>query len=161
MPTLQEILVQILNERSRLERLIAKVPKEQRETPILPGGWSIKTTLAHIAAWERLTLARLEAAQKGAEPDIPPIRSDREIDAFNADLLEKTAPRPYAAVRAEFDRVHAKVIETVSTLDEKFFASDIRTTWMRRRPVWELIGANTCWHYPEHSDAIEAWLSTT
>lgn len=161
MPKLPELLVEILNERNRLERGISKVPEDQRETPVLPGGWSVKTVLAHIESWERLTLARLEAARNGKTPDIPPLHSDRDIDRFNAGLLEATGSRPYTEVRKEFDRTHKKLIEVVSNMDESFFQSEIRAAWTKRRPVWELIGANTCWHYPEHSEAIEKWLSKT
>jgi hypothetical protein len=161
MPTVDEILVQILNERRRLERLVSKVPEDRLEAPVFPGGWSVKTTLAHIAAWEGLTLARLEAARTGKEPDIPPIRSDRDIDAFNADLSARTEVRGFAEVRKEFDRTHKQLIEYVSTMEADFFESEIRASWSKRRPVWELIGANTCWHYPEHSEAIESWLSKT
>ena len=160
MPTLPELLVEILNERSRLERLIARVPEDQREAPVLPGGWSVKTTLAHVAAWEALTLARLDAVRTGKDPAIPPLRSDRDIDAFNAGLLAETAPRPYADIRKEFDRTHKKLVEEVSNMEDELFEREIRAAWSKRRPVWELIGANTCWHYPEHSEAIEKWLST-
>lgn len=159
MPTLQEILIQILNEHNRLLRLIAKVPEEQRETPVLPGSWSVKTTLAHIAAWEQLTLARVEAVRTGQTPDIPPIGSPQQIDAYNEDLKTRAEQRSYADVHEDFERTHKKLLEYVSTMDESLFKREIRAAWSKRRPVWELIGANTCWHYPEHSDAIEAWLS--
>jgi hypothetical protein len=155
-----ELLARIRLERVRLEAAVDRTPDSARSEPVMESGWSIKTVLAHIATWERLTLLRLEAARQGTKPEIPPIGTEVEIDAVNAGTLESVLDLPIATVRADFDTVHAELVTAIEALDEEFLRSALPAAWGRGRKVWELIGANTWWHYPEHSQAIEAWLRT-
>ena len=70
--------------------------------------------------------------------------------------------RPLIEIWAEFDASHKDILALLDGLDEETFAGKLPGEWAGDAPqVWIMIGGNTCWHYPEHSEAIEAWIEKT
>ena len=157
-PTKSEMLAQIEETRAHLVSLISRLSEAQMTEAGVQDAWSIKDMLAHIAAWERLTLDRLEAAFLGRPLGYKLIRSDRDVDEMNARVYEQNKDRPLAEVLAEFEGTHRNIMGLIHDLGESEFAGPIPAGWAHGKPVWEMIGGNTCWHYSEHSEAIEAWL---
>ncbi len=153
-----EMLDQIASTRTHLESLIAALSEAQMTTPGVQEEWSIKDMLAHIAAWERLTIERLGSAFSGTPLGRKLIQSNRDIDEMNAQVYEANRDRPLSEVLAEFEAAHRDILALVTSLDEAEYSGPIPAEWARGRPVWGMIGGNTCWHYPEHSAAIEQWL---
>lgn len=157
-PEKDDLLKQIRHEFDLLESLIRELPAEA-----VPGegGWDVKAVLAHVALWDHLTAVRLQAAQRGERPAIPPTDSDADIDRLNARVLEETRPRLFAQVLEEFTAAHSSLVAAIETCDGAFLRSDLPAEWGGGWKVWELIAANTIWHYPEHAETLESWRKKT
>ncbi len=68
-----ELLERMRAGREEWDALIAQIPDSARTEPALPGGWSVKDLIAHIAAYENWTAAQIRAANEGRAP------TDREL----------------------------------------------------------------------------------
>ncbi len=158
-PTKAELLAAIDESRAELESVLTKMPAEMLTRPGVNGEWSVKDVLAHIAAWERLAADRIRAAQSGSEPEFPPIRDDEAVDAFNAEVYARHKDTPLEAVWSEFHAAHADLMAQVEALDEATLKQKLPFAWAGNLTYEVLISANTHWHYPEHSEAIAAFLA--
>jgi len=123
------------------------------------GVWAIKDVLAHIAAWERLTAARLESAFSGSDLDFVPPTTSEEVDQINEKVFNENKSKTLHTVREEFDTAHQDLVAKIESLPGSFLESKLKTTWWHDEPVQLLIMANTIWHYAEHSEVIENWLA--
>ena len=65
------ILAALSEQFERWEALLAGLDPTQITNPNLPGGWSIKDVVAHLMAWQGRSVARVEAARAGGEPQMP------------------------------------------------------------------------------------------
>lgn len=157
-PTKSELLAAIQESRAELEELLAELTPEEMLRPGVNGEWSVKDTLAHIAAWERLAADRIRAAQRGSEPQFPPMKGERFVDAFNAEVFAKFRDTPLQDVLREFEEAHREILETIEQLDESLLHARLPFDWAENLTYQVLISANTHWHYPEHTEAIAAWL---
>lgn len=59
--TREELLATIRRDRAEFDRALDLVPRERMTDPALPGGWSVKDVLAHIAWGEREALGMVRA----------------------------------------------------------------------------------------------------
>jgi hypothetical protein len=87
--SMQEHILAALSE--QLERwleLLATLDDDQVTAPRFDLGWSIKDVIAHLWAWQQVSVARLEAALRGDEPRLPAwcggVSGDWEEDADRA-----------------------------------------------------------------------------
>lgn len=150
-----DLLRRIATEHLHLRDLVEKCSPD---AVIENGGWELKDILAHISAWEWLTLARLEAARTGKAPDIPPVGTETEIDRVNARILEQARNRSFEEVQEDFTASHTALVAAIEACADQFLQAPLPEGWGRGRKVWEMLAANTIWHYPEHAEALEAWL---
>ncbi len=157
-PTKTELLAAIRESRAELEELIAALPTPEMEVPGVQGEWSVKDVLAHIAAWERLAEDRIRAARSGGEPAFPPMKGDEAIDAFNAEVYARHKDVPLDAVLAEFHAAHAALMAQIEALDEETLHQKLPFDWAGNLTYQVVISTNTHWHYPEHSEALAAWM---
>src|ERR671932_687602 len=115
-----EVVRALEAERRRWEALLAQVGDDRLTEALLPGGWSFKDLIAHLTAWQRLTVARLEAALRDQKPPVPPWPPDwneeENVDAINDRFLQQNRDRPAGEVVAEWRRVFQAVIDLTQSL---------------------------------------------
>ena len=66
-----QIITALRKEFNRWEDLLAGISEEQITAPHLPSNRSIKDVIAHLRAWQQVSIARLEAALLNREPEFP------------------------------------------------------------------------------------------
>jgi len=152
------LLVTIQNERERLESLFEGLTEAQMIEPGVEADWSIKDILVHIAAWERLAMDRIQAAQTGSDLKYPLIAGDDFVDQFNAQTYEAHKDQPLTEVQAEFHNAHREFIAQIDTLAEEKLSQKLNFDWSGTLTYQVMISANSHWHYPDHAAAIEKWL---
>jgi hypothetical protein len=157
-PTKSTLLEVIHTERTRLESLLEGLSEAQMIEPGVEAAWSIKDILAHIAAWERLAMDRIHAAQTGEDLRFPLITGDKFVDEFNAQIYAKHKDRPLPEVLDEFRNSHQDFLAQIEALDEKYLPEKLKFDWSGNLTYQVTISANTHWHYIEHATAIEKWL---
>ena len=67
----QQILKLLSEEFDRWEAQLAGLSEAQITAPVLPPYLSIKDVIAHLMAWQQVSIARLEAAQANTAPVYP------------------------------------------------------------------------------------------
>lgn len=158
-----ELLRRIAESRERLERRVKTVP-----TPALErageDGWSAKDHLAHLASWERSLLLLLQrrprhsalglsAAEYAAAPD---------ADAINERVHASRKEWRLAYVLTDFEAVHEELMAFLQRMTEAELClgySEYEPGGERDdRPIWGWVVGNTCEHYDEHFDALDALL---
>lgn len=154
----EELLREIREERAAFEAILAQVPEQRLLQPLLDGGWSVKDVLAHIAAWEELMVAWVEATLRGETPDRP-VRGDNWVDKLNTSLYEKNKPMTLADVQWQFTTSYERAYETAMRLSSAELFESERFAWRAGSPLAVLVAANTCWHYREHREQLERFLA--
>ncbi|HET8568291.1 MAG TPA: DinB family protein [Candidatus Limnocylindria bacterium] len=104
-----------------------------------PAGWTYKEIVAHIAAWERITAARLERFRESGAPQPPPGHEDD----LNALVAREAGARTAAEILAELAAAHAALVSEIGTLDDAAVAA--HEGWAAA-----VVAANTFDHYAEH-----------
>lgn len=153
--TKAELLDQIRTDRARFDSVLDQVPHERLTEPALPGGWSVKDILAHIAWGEREALGVMRARELvGSE-------------LWNVPQDERNA----AVVFASRDRSLDEVVDDYRSAFEEYLAEleqmaeDELNEPERIRGLTEGIPGWRPWrvlydpdHYEDHARTIEVHL---
>ncbi len=104
----KQILKMLEEEFNRWEALLASLSEGQITDPQLPANLSIKDVVAHLWTWQQRSIARMEAAIRGTDPEFPgwPETFDPENEADTGsgqcldlrDLIGINPGRAYMAI---------------------------------------------------------------
>ncbi len=160
LPTNKAQLLQgIGNAHDHLERTLALLRSEQTTEPLLDGGWSVKDLMAHLTAWEQLTLQRLAVrhdAEKLAEIYSRFGEGDEGLNRLNNELYEESKDTPLPDVRRDFNLSYNKFMQAVGDLSEEDLFQEGRSLIWDGAPLWRIIAANSYTHYREHAGQVQA-----
>ncbi len=149
--TKDELLTNIRRDRATLDALVASLSDAQMIAPELEAGWSAKDALAHITAWEQLSLKWIRTGRR-EEGSF----TQETIDAFNSGIYEAHRGDVLADVLAESRASYAAMLSMAEALAGDL---DAPPAWAPARPLGEIISSNSDEHYREHIDQIQAWLA--
>jgi hypothetical protein len=85
---------------------------EQIDRENTVGTWSGRDVMIHIANWEKRCADVIEMLDRG-QPVTPSYTTDAELDALNERWVRPWHDVPLADARAYFERMHARLRETV------------------------------------------------
>jgi len=154
-----KLLETIAAEYARLYDSLSKLTDEQMTSSGVQDDWSGKDILAHIASWERLATDRLAAAYSDSAIRYPIINNWEGVHAFNATCYQENYHKPLAVIRKESLGTHHNFLTITRKLDDDFIEKSLPFDWADGMTVFELIAANSYWHYKEHYEALEIWMS--
>jgi len=154
--TIAELLDWVATAHQRFLQAVARLSDDQLPDPRLPGGWSVKDVLAHLAWWDRWLVYTLQADGAGAPPlidQIPP--GDSWADQINALVYALNRDRGLVEIQAEFESARKRVVQAVHELSpQDVFGAGGRSAIIGR-PVGPLV-FGIYEHYDEHAHEIEA-----
>jgi len=153
--TKPELLAEIRAERKLLEDTRARLGEGQMLAPGVDGEWSVKDILAHIVAWEQRMIRWIGSHLRGEPPDVP---LPWDVERMNAETYAQVKDKPLAEVLEEFHQSYQAALLLAESLSEGQLQTEYTDTWPMG-PLWLGVAANTCWHYKEHREDIEAWLN--
>ena len=154
-----KLLETIAAEYARLDNSLSKLTDEQMTSSGVQDDWSGKDMLAHIASWEHLATDRLTAAFSDSALSNPIINNWEGVHAFNATCYQENYHKPLAVVRKESLEIHHNFLAIIRKLDDNFIKNPLPFDWADGMTAFELIAANSYWHYKEHCEALEIWMS--
>src|SRR5690242_12812584 len=120
-----ELLERMREGREAWDSLIAQVPDSVATEPALPGGWSVRDLMAHVAANENWTAAQSRAANERREPtnlelygeeNVPEDPEGWDLDRVNATIYARYAATPLSEIRAFAERAFADLIAAVEAV---------------------------------------------
>ncbi|HUS13894.1 MAG TPA: maleylpyruvate isomerase N-terminal domain-containing protein [Chloroflexia bacterium] len=148
------------------QAFLDSIPRARMTEPGATGPWSAKDVIAHLVAWRRRTVARVEAAAAGRPeppPPWPPELSDEEmagVELINSWMHAQHRDDPLDAVLSEwdasFDRLRAAsvALPDAALLEPDYFP------WMEGSPLIESLASGFLGHFhEEHEAALRAWLA--
>jgi len=155
----REALIQRVSAtRDRWRRLVADVGPDRLEEPGAMGDWTFKDVAAHVTAWRRRTVRRLEAAGRGEpEPPLPwPAElGEDEDDPINAWIHEQTKDRPADELLAEADAIYDDFVAAIRALPLDAVTDPRRFAWLGGGA---LADADFGGHLDIHEPDVRAWL---
>jgi hypothetical protein len=153
-----ELLAELQSEQKAWEGLLAQIGEDRLDEPGVQGEWSIKDIVAHLTAWRRRTVGRLEAVANGQPEPTPPWPADlHEDDEINAWFHQRDSGKSVADVLSESRRVFQQLASAVQKLPDDAIDDPSRFPWMQGTP---LSGAAFFSHFhDEHEADMRAWLS--
>jgi len=158
-----ELLDAVRAEHAQMEELLALMNEWQLTEPLLDAQWSVKDSLAHLTAWEKLMLTWVESSLRGVRPVVftPDFihvegQDDADLDRFNAELYAASQARTLDEVLADFREAHRQVIAVLSELAPADIFDPQRFPWRNGVPLLTTIASNTFEHYHEHREWIQA-----
>ena len=147
----------------RWQNLLASLTVEQITAPQLPSAWSIKNVIAHLWAWQQISIARAEAALRHTAPDYPAWRQmfgpdpEDRVDEANAWIYETNRDRPWSDVHADWQAQFRRYLELLRQVPEKDLSDPARYSWMGGYPLSASV-QGSFEHHDEHFDTTLAWL---
>ena len=159
--TKEEILHLIRQERESLERTLSELNAAQMTVPGVESDWSVKDILAHITDWELRMVRWIEESQRGEVPQRPePGMTWDDLDLLNDRTFRLNKDRRLSNVMTDFHASYQKALYAVDSLTERDLVDAKRFEWRDGDPMWQMVAANTWWHYKEHNATISDWAKS-
>lgn len=160
----QQILTMVREEFDRWETLLDALSEEQITAPLHPSRWTIKDVIAHLYAWQLRSIARLEAARDGREPQFPkwPSELDPEPDGqphdVNAWLYERYRDQPWSQVYQQWRDGFLHFLALGEAIPEEDLLDPGRYPWMEGYPLSLVLTASYEHHHQDHLGPLLIWL---
>jgi uncharacterized protein (TIGR03083 family) len=155
-----EALDLIREERQALEAVLRRIGEESMLAPGVQGDWSVKDLLAHMTVWEQRMVRWIGEALSGETPEIAQEGFTwDDLDRMNEQTYQEYKDRPLGEIMSEFRASFAEALGTVEAMAEDDLFDGDRFTWRDGDPLLRMVAANTWWHYKEHREDLERWLS--
>jgi hypothetical protein len=153
-----DLLSELKSENEAWEHLLADIGEDRMEEPGVAGAWSIKDIVAHLAAWRRRTVGRIEAVANGQPEPAPSWPAElHDDDEINAWFHARDRDKSVREVLAESRGVFQQLVSGVAKLPEDALSDPARFPWMEGAP---LSGAAFFGHFhDEHEADMRAFLS--
>ena len=163
MPSKKLSLSQLSDEFTRWHSLIASLSEEQLSAAIQPNGWSVQDVLAHLHSWQRVSIARLEAAIEQREPVYPawtggqPPDAEENLDIYNERIYLASHELPAPAVYLAWKSGFLHFIELAQSIPEADLIEVGKYAWLPENPLVAVLEGSLD-HHREHYDGLASAL---
>jgi hypothetical protein len=152
---------------NRWESFLARLDEAQITAPNRYGHWSIKDVVAHLRAWQQVSIARLEAALHLHEPNFagwppdfnPEPSTNADLDKINNWIYENHRDQSWTEVHADWRAGFLLFLDLAQAIPEKELFETGRFPWLDNYPLAAVL-EGSCVHHEEHLepllDSIEA-----
>lgn len=152
-----EVIEQMKDERNKFDIVLNRVSREDMEISGVDGYFSVKDILAHISAWEQLTLDWLADTEQGIEPDMPPADGwESYTHGFNRGIYTTIKQIPLDVVLDTFNSTYQALLARLESLPEDR-RDPFWEAWPDREDPWDYM-EEFADHYAEHGPVIQEWL---
>lgn len=155
----QELLARLAAERSYLLRQLWALDETTLTTVPVAGEWTAKDVIAHVAAWDSLTLSRLRLVGHGRISQIEPLGVGDNRDAFNAELYQRYRNASLRLVLAFALRERSSLLYALSQLNQAELETRFTLSWGKevcRRDWFE----QRYQHDALHAAQLATWRKT-
>ncbi len=153
-----ELIQHLEEENTKYEALLAQIDPAWFDQPGVAGNWSVKDVVAHLAAWRKRTVARLQAAARGASEPPPFWPADLHTDdEINDWMYKANKDRSVQDVLDDSRRVFQQFLAAINALPETDLNDPKRFPWLQGQ---SLTSVDFFSHFhDEHELDLRAWLS--
>jgi len=142
--------------------LLASLSEEQITASRFDSDWSIKDVLAHLWAWQQISIARMEAGALDHEPEYPQwIVSlenwEEDADRVNTLTFETNHTRPWSEVYQNWSNGFRHFLELENKIAERDLLDGDRYPWLKGYSRAFILVASYE-HHQEHLEKLQNWL---
>ena len=159
-----QILKNLQEEFDLWEELLSGFNERQTLGLILHSNWSIKDTLAHLMAWQQVSIARFEAAINNTEPVFPSWLGGLDPDAeenleqYNARIYETYHALPWQQVHQEWRDGYLRFMKLAASVPENDLMDKRKYFWMHGYNLHAVLQGSYEHHHQDHLEPLLAWL---
>jgi hypothetical protein len=160
----QQVLASLNAEFERWEELLAGLSEAQITASQLPANLSLKDVVAHLRAWQQVSIARLEAAQLNREPHLPDWllgadpEAEEELDHFNARIYDLYRAEPWPAVHQAWREGFRKFLKLAEAIPENELMDREKYPWLKGYALVAVLEGSYD-HHAEHFAPLPAWIN--
>jgi hypothetical protein len=158
-----KIISKLREEFNHWEKLVNGISEEKITTGYFDGGRSVKDIVAHLTAWQQVSVARLEAALTGKEPVLPDwLRGldpelDDNTDKYNEWIYEFYHSKSWSDIHREWSDRFLHLLELAEVVPENDLLEAGKYPWLKEYPLSAVL-LGTYDHHNEHLEPILVWL---
>ena len=158
----EHILLALKEQFNSWEVLLAGLSEEQITTPHFDFDWSIKDVIAHLWAWQQISIARMEAGSHGREPEFPKRISEQEdweenANQTNAITYEMNHKKSWSEVHQNWRDGFLRFLESGEPISERDLLDTSRYPWLNGYSLALILIASYD-HHQEHYEKLTGWL---
>lgn len=157
------ILAALREEFERWELLLSSLSEEEITAPHFDLDWSIKNVMAHLWAWQQISVARLEAGVQNHEPEYPKwivsLGEDWEEDSDHVNALthEQNHGKPWSEIYKNWKNGFLRLLELGDEISERNLLDGDRYPWMKGYSLAAILISSYS-HHQEHLEKMTDWL---
>jgi hypothetical protein len=147
---------------NRWETWLSGLSEEQLVSQGIYQENSIKEILAHLTAWQQITVARLEAARYGKDPVFPgwflndrDPETDEDLDAVNLSIHDLYFDHDWEEIHKEWKDRFKNVVRLAETLPVEDLEDEGKYPWLEGYPLIAVL-EGTIDHHLEHLEDLLA-----
>ena len=160
-----EMITMLKEEFNRWEALLGSMNEAQITAPHLPANWSIKDVMAHLWAWQQLSIARLEAAQLNREPIFPlwpagldPEPAEGQPHDVNAWLFKTYRNKPWADIYQNWRDGFLRFLELAEAIPKTDLLDEQKYPWLEGYSLLAVLQGSFVHHHEDHLEPLLVWL---
>jgi hypothetical protein len=159
----EHILTALREQFTRWEALLARLSVERLTIWQTLDDWTTHDVIAHLWAWQQISIARMEAATLNREPELPQwvaaLQTDWEENAnrTNAWVYATYHPQPWSMVYQHWSDGFRRFLELGAGISERDLLDASRYAWLEGHPLAIVLLASYD-HHQEHLEKLLAWL---
>jgi hypothetical protein len=159
----EHILTALREQFDSWEELLTSMDEEQITAPRFDYDWSIKDVMAHLWAWQQISIARMEGGLQDREPDFPKwiteLDEDWEdnADRVNALTFETNHEKSWSEVHQNWMEGLRRFLELGDKISEKDLLDGDRYLWLKGYSLAFILVASYD-HHQEHLEKLLDWL---
>jgi hypothetical protein len=145
------------------EELLASLTEKQINAPHFDLSWSIKDVMAHLWAWQQISISRMEAGVHDREPEYPKwittLGAEWEEDAnrVNALTFETNHKKPWSEIYQNWKSGFLYFLKLGNEISERDLLDRDRYPWLKGYPLAFILIASYD-HHQEHLEKLLNWL---
>jgi len=157
------ILTALREQFNSWEELLASMDEEQITIPHFDYDWSIKDVMAHLWAWQQISIARMEGGLQDREPEFPNwivnLGEDWEdnADRVNALTFETNHEKSWSEIHQNWKNGFLRFLELGNEISEKERLDGDRYHWLKGYSLAFILVASYD-HHQEHLEKLLDWL---
>lgn len=153
----EELLNEIMKERTLLEELLAVIPDSQKTVAVVDG-MSVKDFLAHRTEWGEMMNSWYAEAKAGKQPAVPTKKYKwNQLKELNADIHERHKNDSLKKVTTDFKRVHNALFKLISQMSEEELFSKKYYEFTGVSDLATYVNSSTASHYRSARRHIAKW----
>jgi hypothetical protein len=149
----------------RWEESLAGLNEELIVTPHFDLNWSVKDVIAHLWAWQQISIARMAAGLHDREPQYPAwiVNSienwEEDADQVNALTFTDNHAKPWIEIYQNWKTGFLHLLELGQAISERDLLDGDRYPWLNGYSLAFILIASYD-HHQEHLEKLLAWLQS-